>query len=319
MGYRTEIYAKAFKIKNDAVKKCQDDYESKLSQLRQANPDFAEIEFKIGSLGASLTVAAMSGNEEKFAEIKRACDNLNKKRMDILKSENICKPEYFCPLCEDSGYSNGGYCSCIKTIAKSLVSDELSRTMPIANCRFDNFSLEYYANEPDSEGNNPQKRMTSILKLCKSFAKDFPNVDKSLLFIGGVGLGKTHLSLAIVNEVIEKGYGVIYGPVGTLFSAVEKEHFSSGGETEKLDALLNADLLVIDDLGTEFTSPFFLSLFYNIVNSRILNNKPTIINTNFTFDQLEEKYSPRITSRFIGHYEMRRFIGTDVRQQKAVK
>ena len=137
--------------------------------------------------------------------------------------------------------------------------------------------------------------------------------------MGETGLGKTHLSLAIVAAVSEKGYSVVYGPAGNLFTAAEREHFSYSGETEKLDSMLSCDLLVIDDLGTEFLSPFTSSLFYNIINSRILENKPTIISTNLSIAEIEKRYSDRIASRFIGNYEVKRFLGEDIRQQKACK
>ena len=136
--------------------------------------------------------------------------------------------------------------------------------------------------------------------------------------MGDAGLGKTHLSLAIVSAVSAKGFGVVYGSAQNLFSAAEKEHFSYGGETDAIDSLLNCDLLVIDDLGTEFYSPYTASLFYNIINSRLLSRRPTVINTNLSFDELEKRYSARITSRFIGSYDMKKFIGNDIRQIKAM-
>ena len=142
---------------------------------------------------------------------------------------------------------------------------------------------------------------------------------KNLLFFGQTGLGKTHLSLAIVAEVSAKGFGVVYGSAQNLFSAAEKEHFSYSGETSVQDSLLGCDLLVIDDLGTEFYSSFAASLFYNIVNTRLLSCKPTVINTNLSLDELEKKYTPRICSRFMGGYDSKKFIGSDIRQIKALE
>jgi DNA replication protein DnaC len=190
--------------------------------------------------------------------------------------------------------------------------------MPIGNCTFQNFDLSYYSEAADSDGKIPRKRAAAILSSAKEFVKDFPR-SKSLLFMGEPGLGKTHLSLSIVSAVSEKGYSVVYGPAGKLFSEVEKEHFSYNGETEQLDSLLSADLLVIDDLGTEFLSAFTSSLFYNIINTRLLEEKPTIISTNLSIDELEKKYSNRIASRFMGNYDAKLFIGDDIRQQKAYK
>jgi DNA replication protein DnaC len=194
--------------------------------------------------------------------------------------------------------------------------EELSKHMPIKNQRFENFDLSFYPDKSDKNGVVPRKIMTSVLKMTKEYAINFTPTSKSLLFIGGVGLGKTHLSLSIVSEVLAKGYDVVYGSAQNLFSAAEREHFSYTGESAKTDALLQCDLLVIDDLGTEFMTSFTQSLFYNIINTRLLSCKPTIINTNLNFKELEERYTPRITSRFMGEYELIKFFGIDIRQQK---
>jgi DNA replication protein DnaC len=229
------------------------------------------------------------------------------------------KPGYICSLCEDSGYKDGKLCSCVTDIAKSLAFNEMSSKMPVSECCFENFDLNYYSDVADASGAVPRKRAASILKLCKDFSDNFSRDSRSLLFMGDAGLGKTHLSLAIVSAVSAKGFGVVYGSAQNLFSAAEKEHFSYGGETDAIDSLLNCDLLVIDDLGTEFYSPYTASLFYNIINSRLLSRRPTVINTNLSFDELEKRYSARITSRFIGSYDMKKFIGNDIRQIKAME
>ncbi|MBO7218240.1 MAG: ATP-binding protein [Clostridia bacterium] len=317
MGYKNEIYAKAMKIKNDAVKMAAAEYEKKLQKLRDERPEFKEAELACAKIGPMVALAALSGEADRFEELKALSEQTTAAYKEMLSEAKITPPECFCPVCEDSGYSNGGWCECVKEIAKSIISEELSHSMPINNCRFDNFDLNYYPDKDDDKGLNPRKRAVGALELSKKFANDFPNVQKSLLFMGETGLGKTHLSLSIVNAVIEKGYSVVYGPAGKLFSAVEKEHFSYNGDTEKLDALLECDLLVIDDLGTEFLSPFTSSLFYNIINSRILENRPCVISTNLSIDDIEKRYTNRIASRFIGNYEPRKLIGSDIRQQKA--
>lgn len=316
MGYRSEIYEKALKIKADEVKRAQNLYEAQLAELRSSNKDFAEAEGELARLGPTIALAAISDDEEKLSSLKASCDKLSVKKQKILDMAGIVKPTYSCLVCEDSGYAKGALCNCVREIAKRLTFEELSKAMPLGNCSFDSFDLSYYPDEKNSDGVNPRKRATAILALCKRFVNDFPAEVKSLLFMGNTGLGKTHLSLAIVSELSKKGYGVVYGPAQNLFGSAEKEHFSYSGSTEKLDSLLECDLLVIDDLGTEFLSAYTTSLFYNIVNSRLLTGRPTIISTNLNLDELEARYSPRIVSRFT-EYEMKEFIGTDIRQQKA--
>ena len=313
MGYKKEIYAEALKIKLDAVKTKKREYEARFNSLRENSKEFAEIEISLNKAGSALTVAAFSGDNARLEELKDVCEQLNTQKDAILTRAGVVKPSVACSKCDDSGFSKGKLCDCVNEIAKKLVFDELSKSMPLNDCRFDNFDLNLYSDKPNKNGVVPRKRVSAILERCKQFVDNFSENTRSLLLTGNTGLGKTHLSLAIVSELSAKGYDVVYGSAQNLFSAAEKEHFSFSGETDAQDALLNCDLLVIDDLGTEFYSSFVASLFYNIINSRILNKKPTIINTNLNFDSLEERYNARITSRFIGNYDMKEFIGDDIR------
>ena len=319
MGYSREIYERAIKIKNDAQKDAEQNYQRALENLRASNSEFKNLEISLAKAGSAVALAAISGDQKRLEELKEFCIKGNEQKNAILSKAGVVKTLPLCKKCEDSGYLNGKLCNCITDIAKGLAYDELSRSLPLGDCRLDNFQLSYYPEEPDADGGIPRKRAASILNLCKKFAEDFPNCPRSVLFMGGAGLGKTHLSLALVAEISAKGYGVVYGSAQNLLGAAEKEHFSFSGETTAEDSLLNCDLLVIDDLGTEFYSSYAASLFYNIINSRILNQKPTVINTNLNFDELEKRYTPRITSRFIGSYDMKKFIGNDIRQIKATK
>ncbi len=319
MGFSREIYEKAIRIKNESIKKAQQKYEYELAKLRESDPEFREIEISLAKAGSSIAITAMSGDTAALSRLQAFCTEKNARKKELMAKAGIVKPEVFCHICEDSGYKNGKLCDCITDIAKKLAYEDMSRSLPLSQSGLDGFCLNYYPDCIDESGTNPRKRATAILKLCRRFVEDFPDDCRSLLFMGGAGLGKTHLSLAIVSEVSAKGYGVVYGSAQNLFAQAEKEHFSYGGETTVQDSLLTCDLLVIDDLGTEFYSPYSASLFYNIINSRMLGGKPTVINTNLSFDELEKRYTARITSRFIGNYDMRVFVGNDIRQIKAMK
>ena len=155
-------------------------------------------------------------------------------------------------------------------------------------------------------------------EFCLNYANSFDLNSYSILMMGETGLGKTHLSLAIAGEVLKKGFGVVYGSVQNLFSNIEKEHFGratdADGTTEKM--LLECDLLILDDLGAEFTTSFTVATFNNIVNTRMLTSKPTIISTNLSLTEMQKRYSERIASRIIGEYNILTFAGKDIRQQK---
>ena len=137
--------------------------------------------------------------------------------------------------------------------------------------------------------------------------------------LGSSGLGKTHLSLAIASAALEKGLGVVYSPIQNLIQKLEKEHFSYNSDTPILDDVLECDLLILDDLGTEFSTAYSQALIYNIINSRILTSKPTIISTNLDVEEIALKYNNRVASRLIGSYDIKKFCGSDVRQQKKIQ
>ena len=305
-------YKKAFEIKNNALKEKNARRNMLLNAAYSTNPRLSEIDREISGIGAQLAITALSGDSEKIAVLRAKSVALSKEKSAIFKKEMVADIEYDCPLCKDSGYIDGKICECVKKIAAKVIVDELKKQMPLDACTFENFNLNYYS----KDGENARKRMTAILKLCKEYVNSFdPNSSQNLLFMGAPGLGKTHLSFAIVSGVVDKGVLPFYGPAENLFALVSSERFS-GENKGSYQAMLDCDLLVIDDLGTEFLNEFSKSIFYNLINTRLLSKKPTIINTNLTMKEIADRYGERIASRLIGGYNANKFIGMDIRQQK---
>ena len=140
---------------------------------------------------------------------------------------------------------------------------------------------------------------------------------RQLLLSGNTGLGKTHLSLAIASEVMQKGYGVLYDSVINLLRRVEREHFGRGeAGADTLEILLTCDLLILDDLGAEFDSSFYVSTVYNIINTRLNCGLPTIISTNLAPEEIGSRYGRSVLSRLEGEYEILPFFGEDIRRLK---
>lgn len=309
MAYKSEYYERAITAIKDAKKLREKEYEYKLAELYAAVPELTVIENRLAAIGAESMSAAMGGNKARLDELAIETKTLASQKNEILKSAKLKAPTPACKLCGDTGYNGTQLCECARQKARELVFNDLSEQLPLEAQPFDSFSLDYY------EG-AAKKQMTAVYKFVKKYAEGFSRRSESLLFTGGVGLGKTHLSMAVINEVTKAGYGVVYGSAQNLFSKIEKEHFSFSGESDKIDAVLECDLLVIDDLGTEFLSSFIVSQFYNIINTRITSGKPTIINTNLSPAEIEERYTPRVLSRIVGNYKALKFDGTDNRLKK---
>lgn len=315
---REESFALAFAEQKSALDKKRAEYRAKIDALSAENPQFEQINRSLAALGAKTAITALSGNTAALEKLQQQIAELSAERKQLLENAGIGDVVYDCKACEDTGYINGKICDCIKSRAKAALIASLSKNLPLEYCGFENFDLKYYPNK-ELDGANSLKRMTQIFKMCKEYAIGFnPASSESMLFMGNTGLGKTHLSLSIVKELLNRGFNVIYGSAYNLFAEMESEHFGEH-TNHKYEAAIACDLLVIDDLGSEFVSPYIQTLLYNIINTRLLAHKPTIINTNLTMGEIADKYTPRVSSRLMGEYRSKLFLGGDIRQIKAIE
>ncbi len=314
---REQSYAKAFENQKNALTLKKATFETAIQKLSAQNAEFAEINKKLSRLGAQIAITAISGDSAALAKMQAEMTALSRERGEILKSASITDIKYDCDACKDTGYINGKICNCIHTAAKAILIESLSTSLPLSSCRFENFDLNYYPTKSE-DGTSPRKYMTAVFKMCREYVINFdPQKSESLLFMGNTGLGKTHLTLSIVYELLNRGFNVIYGAAYNLFGEMESEHFDRHTNTA-YTAAIECDLLVIDDLGGEFVSPYIQSLLYNIINTRDLSGKPTIINTNLTMGEIATRYTPRVASRLF-KYNSEKFIGDDIRLQKALE
>ncbi len=309
MGYNKTYLAKALEEIKKRGENARRTYDKKRESIAAANPKVAEIDGEIMRIGPMLGISALGGYQDRVKALKEKSAALSAQRDEILQKAGLEPFKPICSLCGDSGYVGAKLCQCVLQRAKELSYSSLSAEMPLSRSRFDNFDLKYYSKEED------RAVMEKIFAFCKGYADSLSPSSQSILFFGGTGLGKTHLSLAIASAALEKGMGVVYSPAQNLLQKLEKEHFSYSAETPLQDDVFACDLLILDDLGAEFSNSFSQSLIYNIINTRLLSGKPTIISTNLTVEELAEKYTPRVASRILGCYALKRFCGADIRQQ----
>lgn len=292
-------------------------------ELELLSPELRALNRKLSAAGLKAVRLSIAGDQKGLEALRD--ENLadQERRREILESlgssEEALEVHYTCPLCNDTGVVDTHYCDCLKRLVKSLQVDNLNTCAPAEQSSFDSFNLEYYRGVEDPEtGVDAYSRMAQIYNYCEAYAEDFSLASPSLILYGNTGLGKTHLSLAIANAAIEKGYNVVYGSAHNLLSQIEKEHFGRlTTDDSPEDNVLNADLLILDDLGAEFATSFTVSMVYNIINTRLLTGLPTIISTNLWYEEISDKYGNRVYSRIIGNYTPLEFAGRDVRQLKA--
>ncbi len=304
--------------------------DKKKQKLYEDFPRLNEIENKINSLALStMKEIAQNGNKELIADFNKQLETLKKEKNNILKSigskaEEIY-PHYECSKCNDTGYININgrteLCNCLKQKIYDIEYNK-SNINALEKQTFNNFNLQFYSTEPNVEKYqsdiSPRENIELILKICHDFVNNFDNIDeKNLLFTGKTGLGKTFLSSSIANELLKKGKTVLYQTASVMLDTIIDYRFGRANVSKDIyDYLLNVDLLIIDDLGTEGTNQMKLVELFNIINSRLLNNKKstkTIISTNLSLQSLFENYDERIVSRLVGNYNICYFFGEDIR------
>ncbi len=319
MKFSEDVYIKA----EAELKKRQENAE-KLAEMRRKqilnkHPELLEIENIIRNAALEVIKGLGSGKKVDVKALSEKNLEAQKQKAELLTKngypEDYLVPQYSCKLCNDSGILNGKLCSCHLDILKKISMSEYSCSSILAVSTFETFDLKYYSTEKDmSLGYSPREYMEASLDFLKSYAEKFKPGTNSFFFTGATGLGKTHLSLAVMNKVTEKGFNVFYGSADNIIKQMEKERFGrSNGDIE--EEIENADLLIIDDLGTEFKTAFSETAVYQIINNAILNGKPMIISSNLSISELEERYGQRVVSR-LNSFEVINFIGTDIRQIK---
>lgn len=324
MGYSSSVYKAASDTLHERRLNAEKAAERRKEEVYQRFPRVKELEKQISMGGIKTARAVLAGGDVEEAVSKLRDQNLamqaEVKRIltDNGYPANYFEPKYFCKKCEDKGYYdiNGKTvrCSCMKSALVTCACAELNRYAPLSLSTFESFDLEYYDKSINPKvKTSPYEHMSKVFRFCQNYADNFSKNSESILMSGETGLGKTHLSLAIANEVIKKGYGVVYASAPPIISKLEKEYFSSDKDDSLFSMLADCDLLIIDDLGTEFYSQFAVSQFYNLFNSRMLSNKPIIINTNLTITELKEKYTDRFVSRICGNARQLDFLGRDIR------
>lgn len=323
MSYSQEVYSQAVEILERRKERANIEAQARFDEISEKIPELEEIKRKLAHIGLSISKVFLTSGD-KQADIEKLMQEslaLQEQRKQILVrngyDEDALAVKYFCPACQDTGFIKNRRCKCHNEILRDIERKNLAKIAPIEECTFDSFDVNYYPDTVMDNGISPRHQAEKIKNSCMKYAANFTTSSPNIMFMGGTGLGKTHLSLAIANVAVNRGFSVVYGTAQNILSSLQNENF---GRNENLRynerAVLNCDLLILDDLGTEFKSAYTVACLYNIINSRISAKLPTIISTNILYRELEEKYDQRIISRLAGEYNRLNLIGNDIRYIK---
>lgn len=312
------------------------DLEKRKNQLYEKIPRLQEIEEELNNFAINTAKNILNGNQYSLDDLNQKVNLLKLEKSQILKDNNISEdflqPNYSCKICKDTGYikniNNGStLCPCIKQKLLDF-SYNKSNITNLDKENFDKFNINIFSDKAEPEiykiNISPRQNMLSIKQKCIEFVQEFDNPNyHNLLFTGNTGLGKTFMSNCIANELIKNGKNVLYQTAPVLLETVidnKLNKYKSTSQDDFYRNVLEADLLIIDDLGTECLNSMKLSELFTILNTRLLNlnNKitKTIISTNLDINNIFKNYEERIGSRIVGYYDIYYFFGNDLRFRK---
>ncbi len=287
-------------------------------EARKALPQLTELENlqRLAGIEAARLAAGGAARQDVDAALEKT-RAISAQKRELLQSSGYAaafEPDFTCPACQDTGRRpDGRICDCVRALVREMRRRSVNESSPLELSSFDTFSLDKYPDiyEP-TLGCTVRQHMTQLYEYTRQWAEGFSLSNPSLYLCGFAGLGKTHLALAMARTVLDKGYNVLYVSAQNAFDAIEKERFGREGDT--MTTLMEAELLILDDLGTEYISPYVSSCLYSLINTRVCRRLPTIYTSNIITDQdLQRRYTEKIVSRLLGSCETLYFCGEDIR------
>ncbi len=323
MAYSTEVIKRARARLAQAKEDRESENRQHLQEAYARVPRIREIDMQLRLTMAQAAQAAFlqgSDGRDLMDRIREENRGLQLERARLAAEhfeEGFLDDGPICPKCGGSGYLGSNMCECLNELCRQEQKKELS-LLSGSQGSFQQFRLDYYPDRVDPKyGLSPRTIMEQNLQACRRYALHFTEKSGNLLFSGDTGLGKTFLSACIARIAADRGYSVVYETASHLFSKLEQAKFNGNEENRREAAkLMECDLLILDDLGTEMPGQFTTAALYSLLNDRILEGKPMIISTNLTVEDMSRRYSPQIASRLRGNFQRVAFVGEDIRVLK---
>lgn len=297
----------------------------RIAEIYEKIPTIQALDEEMVSRAAACARRVLAGDHDARAGLKKEREQLRQKKQALLTAAGYPKDymemRYRCTDCQDTGYAGGKRCHCFERTRLRLLYAQSNLEEVLRRENFDTFSYDFY----DDTQTVPALKMTEleyirmVVKRCMTFVRQFKESGGNLLFTGSTGVGKTFLTNCIARELINQYLSVISLSSHDLIEIFSKHKFSYDTEEDIENAyryILDCDMLIIDDLGTEMNNTFVSSQLFYCINERINRQKGTIISTNLSMDMLRDSYSDRVASRLMSHYVTIPLYGGDIRMKK---
>lgn len=313
-------YQRQLENKHELDRRTEEVYE-KIPAIREMNDEIGAAALRSGR-------QLLSGDMDAVKKLRKTIADLREEREALMESygypKDYLKMQYQCKDCQDTGYNQGVKCHCFRHREINLLYDQSNIREVLERENFETFSFDYFDNKliDGRSKKTAREYMRQVVETCKQYVDEFDQKKDNMLFTGKTGLGKTFLSNCIAKELIEKCYSVVYLPAVEMFEIFSRERFSYDATEEDRDRsqyLLDCDLLIIDDLGTEMVNTFTTSQLFYVVNERLTRKRGTIISTNLPVNEMRDEFTDRVMSRIVSQYKVIPLYGEDIRIQKKLK
>lgn len=318
--YHSKVMSELERIRKEeenALRNRKDEVYKKIPRIFLIDQELSKLSLKLA------LNSIKSNNEEVLKNLKTEITSLRDEKYSLFK-ENGYPLDYFelkyhCEKCNDTGFIKGKKCTCYKNLMVNEFFSDSEFNSQLKDFNFSNYDITLFDDKKVYNGVNMTLRemMNSYLNYLNKYINKFEEFGDNLLIYGETGTGKTFLSTSVAKELLERGYFVVYRTIETLISDLRKIKFQEEGFIELEDMLYNCDLLIIDDLGTEYINDFSRTELFSFINKKLLMKKKMIISTNFTLNELKEMYSERLFSRLAGDFRLMPFLGDDLRLKKS--
>ena len=327
MAYEQNVLRRATERLEDQRRRREDQQNARRREIYAAVPRVAEIDRQLRRTIVDIIAASLRQGSDPVPAIGVIRDknlDLQAERAELLVAHgypaDALDDKPACPRCNDTGWRGAVMCQCLKDLCAQEQIRELSKLLDLGEQSFDTFSLDVYSPSPwRGSGISPRENMEMVYEICLNYAQKFGRFYFNNLFLSGApGLGKTFLSACIARTVSENGFSVVYDTAVNIFSRFEDKKFSRDAEDtrearDETRRYLSCDLLILDDLGSEMTTPFVQSALYTLINSRLTADRRTVISSNLSMEDVRRRYAPQIASRLEGEYRVLPFFGEDIR------
>lgn len=290
-------------------------------EIYQKIPRIREIEESISSFSMAqaeklfLSEERSSADPHALENLRRGLAALRREKELLLKQNgypaDYLEMHYTCPACQDTGYVGSRKCDCFRREEIRLLYSSSRLEEALAKENFSTLSFDVYDEEQ-------RAAMPAIIDACRLFVQTFDGRFQNLMLYGPVGTGKTFLTNCIAKELLDRSHSVVYFTAFQLFELLSPSHTEENDLRQRSEAVLDSDLLILDDLGTEMLNTFTVSRLFQVLNERALRRRSTIISTNLSLKDFRDLYSERIFSRITSSYTLLKFTGSDIRIRRKI-